>query len=50
MLNIIYFTGRLSGEKVYNKRVYLYATLVKKDKEHFFIKVRTDEILHDQGW
>ena len=44
------FTGRLSGEKDYNKRVYLHATLVKKDKNHFVIKVRTDEILHDQIW
>ena len=45
-----HFTGRLSGEKDYNKRVYLYATLVKQDEKHFVIKVRTDEILHDQEW
>ena len=52
------FSGRLSGEKNYNKRVYLYAKIVKeksrgtkkKKTVSFELNIRTDEILHDLGW
>ena len=42
--------GRLAGEKVYNKRVYLYARLISLGKKKIVLEVRSNEILHEQGW
>ena len=52
------YLGRLAGEKNYNKRVYLYAKIVKeksrgtkkKKPVSFELNIRTDEIFHDLGW
>ena len=42
--------GRLGAEQVYNKRVYLHAKLVSKTKDSIVIEVKSDLVLHNQGW
>ena len=40
--------GKLSGEKCYNKRIFLHARLHRGNKNELL--VRTEQLLHDQGW
>ena len=40
--------GRLSGEAVFNKRIYLKARIVMKSKNELLVD-RT-ELFHDLGW
>ena len=41
--------GRLGGEKVYNKRIYLHSKLVKYTSNTIIIEVNSELVLHDQG-
>ena len=40
--------GKLCGEKIYSKRIYLFAQICGKTKNH--LQIRTDEMHHEQGW
>ena len=40
----------LSGEKNYNKRIFLYAKLVNFDDEVIELEVKIDQFYHEQGW
>ena len=40
--------GKLCGEKIYSKRIYLFAQISGKTKNH--LQIRTDEMHHEQGW
>ena len=40
--------GKLSGEKCYNKRIFLHARLHRGNKNELL--VRTDQFFHEQGW
>ena len=40
--------GKLSGEQIYAKRIYINARIIGRNKNE--IEVRTDELLHYQGW
>ena len=42
--------GKLSGEKCYNKRIYLSARLLGGPLPVWKISVRTDQLFHEQGW
>ena len=42
--------GKLSGEKCYNKRIYLTAKLLGGPLPMWKIVVRTDQFFHEQGW
>ena len=44
------FIGKLAGEKLYNKRLYLMAKLVEWSKDKMTLDVKVDEFFHDQGW
>ena len=46
--NLVRQFGKLSGEKIYNKRIYLHARIRNNNKNE--LQVRTDQLLHDQGW
>lgn len=48
LFDIVRQFGKLSGEKIYNKRIYLYARMSKGNKNELI--VRTDELVHEQGW
>ena len=48
--NMQIFSGRLSGEKIYNKRIYLKARLVKTTDDTQILDVRTDIMMYDQEW
>ena len=48
MFDIVRHFGKLSGEKCYNKRIFLYARLNRGNKNELL--VRTDQFLHEQGW
>ena len=50
LVALIRSTGRLSGDQIYNKRVYLWASLVRHKDKTIVINVKTDKILHDLGW
>ena len=42
--------GKLSGEKCYNKRIFLFARLLGGPHPVWKISVRTDQLFHEQGW
>ena len=42
--------GKLCGEKIYSKRIYLFAKICDKAKSANYLEVRTDEMEHEQGW
>ena len=42
--------GKLSGEKCYNKRIFLLARLLGGPHPVWKISVRTDQLFHEQGW
>ena len=48
LFDIVMQFGKLSGEQIYAKRIYMYAKIIGKKKNELL--VRTDELLHDQGW
>ena len=48
LFQIVRQYGKLSGEQNYNKRIYLWATIIGRNKNE--IEVRTDELFHDLGW
>jgi len=48
LFDVVRQFGKLSGEKVYNKRIYLYARMSKGNKNELI--VRKDELVHEQGW
>ena len=50
LTQLIRHLGRLASEKIYNKRVYLYARLISFTKDNLVIEVRSDLILHEQEW
>ena len=41
--------GKLCGEKIYSKRIYLFARIEEK-KSANYLQLRTDEMEHEQGW
>ena len=46
--NLVRQFGKLSGEQIYNKQLYLKVKLKGKNKNN--LEVRTAEIFHNQGW
>ena len=42
--------GKLSGEKVSNRRIYLYARLLFGPRPVCKLSVRIDKLFHEQGW
>ena len=48
LFQIVSQYGKLSGEQIYAKRIYLLATIIGRNKNE--IEVRTDELFHDLGW
>ena len=48
LFQIVRQYGKLSGEQIYAKRIYLWATIIGRNKNE--IEVRTDELFHDLGW
>ena len=48
LFQIVRQYGKLSGEQNYHKRIYLWATIIGRNKN--VIEVRTDELFHDLGW
>ena len=48
LFQIVRQYGKLSGEQNFNKRIYLWATIIGRNKNE--IEVRTDELFHDLGW
>ena len=50
LTNKVRALGRLGEEKVYNKRIYLHANLIKHTFDKIVIEVNSELVLHDQGW
>ena len=50
LLDIVRQFGKLSAEKVSNRRIYLYARLLGGPRPFWTISVRTDQFSHEQGW
>ena len=51
LIRFIRELGKLSGEKVYNKRTFLMASVLGKTKAgHIKIKIKTDIVYPDQDW
>ena len=48
LFQIVRQYGKLSGEHIYAKRIYLCAKIIGRNKNE--IEVRTDELFHDLGW
>ena len=48
LFQIVRQYGKLSGEQNYNKRIYMCAKIIGRNKNE--IEVRTDELFHDLGW
>ena len=48
LFQIVTQYGKLSGEQIYAKRIYLWAMIIGRNKNE--IEVRTDELFHDLGW
>ena len=44
------FSGHLSGENNYNKRIYLEAKLVRYTEDSITLDLRTDTFAKDQPW
>ena len=42
--------GHLSGEQIYNKRIYLYASLKEETKTTLVLQVRNDAFAPKQDW
>ena len=40
--------GKLTGEKTFTKQIFLHARMLRANKNE--LQVRTDHLLHDQGW
>ena len=40
--------GKLCGEKIYSKRIYLFARICGKSEN--YLQIRTNEMEHEQGW
>ena len=50
LFDIVRQFGKLSAEKVSNRRIYLYARLLGGPRPVWRISVRTDQFSHEQGW
>ena len=48
LFNIVRLFGKLTGEKIFSKKLYLYAKITKRDKTR--IEVRTDQFVHNLDW
>ena len=48
ILNLVRQFGKLSGEKIYNKRIYLKARIMKGNKNELLVD--TTQLYHEQGW
>ena len=50
LFEIVRQFGKLSGEKVSNRRIYLYARLLCGPHPVWKLSVRIDKLFHEQGW
>ena len=48
LFNIVRLFGKLTGEKIFSKELYLYAKVTKREKTR--IEVRTDQFVHNLDW
>ena len=48
MKEIVRQFGRLTGEKIFTKQIFLHARIHRANKNE--LEVRTDQLFHDQGW
>ena len=48
ILNIVRKLGKLAGEKIYSKRIYLFARILKTNPNE--LEVKTDRLFHELGW
>ena len=48
LFDMVMQLGKLSGEQLYAKRLYVNARISGRNKNE--LNVRTDELFHDQGW